>query len=81
MTPRTPYRDPGICTAALNDVDWTVPSLPGGWNDQIGSYPTFSGCRAKHFEHINFGGISTEFDAGQSDMGWMDDEASSIQYS
>lgn len=72
---------PWGCTGTISDVDWTVPSLPADWNDEIGLYRTFSNCWAKHFEHINFGGLSTAFDAGQADMGWMDDETSSIQYS
>jgi hypothetical protein len=62
-------------------VDWGIPSLPSDWNDEIGSYRTFSNCWAKHYEHINCSGISTAYDAGQADMGRMDDETSSIQYS
>ncbi|AVT33658.1 hypothetical protein C6361_34165 [Plantactinospora sp. BC1] len=66
------------CTSA--ETDWLMATLPAGWNDQIGSYQTFANCLAKHYEHINFTGVSTAYDAGQADMGWMDDEASSITW-
>jgi hypothetical protein len=72
---------PSGCTTTLNDIDWVVPSLPSNWNDEIGSYRSYANCYAKHFEHISFTGISTAFDGGQNDMGWMDDETSSIQWS
>jgi hypothetical protein len=75
---------PWGCDGWHQDADWNwgLPGvLPGGWNDEIGSYRTFSGCLAKHFEHINYAGVSTAYDAGQADMGWMDDETSSIRWS
>ncbi|MCA2211927.1 hypothetical protein [Jidongwangia harbinensis] len=69
------------CTSSLADVDWHVAELGSYWNDQVGSYQTFSGCRAQHFEHSHFTGISMAYDTGRADMGWMDDEASSIRWS
>lgn len=62
-------------------LDWQASSMPSGWNDQIGSYRGFANCLVKHFEHNNFSGVSTAFDGGLADMGWMDDETSSIQWS
>lgn len=75
------YSAPWGCTGPINDFDWGVASLPSGWNDQIGSYRGYGGCWVRHFEHINYTGVFTAFDSGQADMGWMDDEASSIQWS
>ncbi|HEV7649742.1 MAG TPA: hypothetical protein VGP26_16470 [Actinophytocola sp.] len=69
------------CTGPTDNVDWQAASLPSGWNDQIGSYHGYANCWTRHFEHINFAGVSTAYDGGQADMGWMDDEASSIQWS
>jgi hypothetical protein len=75
------YSAPSGCTGPVTDVDWVAASLPSGWNDEIGSYQGYGGCWAKHFEHINYGGASFGFDSGRSDMGVLDDEASSIQWS
>ncbi|MGI5150060.1 hypothetical protein ACQEVC_27570 [Plantactinospora sp. CA-294935] len=69
------------CTSTLADTDWLMSGLSSDWNDEIGSYQAFANCYAKHYEHINFTGVSTAYDAGQADMGWMDDEASSITWS
>jgi hypothetical protein len=74
---------PAGCFGAHTDADWDwgLSSVGSDWNDEIGSYRAFSGCLAEHFEHIDFGGVSTAYDAGRADMGWMDDEASSIRWS
>lgn len=78
------FHAPSGCTGTTSDIDWVKAVLPADWNDEIGSYKGtqgFANCWVKHFEHIHFSGISTAFDNGQSDMGWMDDETSSIQWS
>jgi hypothetical protein len=62
------------------DVDFEVAYVGDRWNDDISSYLAFSNCLVKHWEHRDFAGLSTGFDAGQSDMGIMDDETSSIQW-
>lgn len=72
---------PAGCTGTTADTDWQAASLASNWNDEIGSYRGFSNCWVRHFEHINFGGIFTAYDGGLADMGWMDDESSSLRWS
>jgi hypothetical protein len=68
------------CTLSGDDIDWQVPSLEPGLDDQISSYMAFSGCWVKHWEHPNYTGLSIGFDGGQADMGEMDNKTSSIQW-
>ena len=77
------FTAPSGCTDTRDDIDWQDASLPDGLNDEISAYTTFSNsnCRVKHWEHPNFAGMSIGFDAGRTDMGDMDDETSSIQWS
>lgn len=75
------FTAPWGCTGTTGDVDWEFAALPSNWNDEIGSYRGFSNCWTKHYEHSYFGGISTAYDGGLSDMGWMDDETSSLRWS
>ena len=75
------FTAPWGCTGTTSDIDWQFASLPSNWNDEIGSYRGFSNCWVKHYEHSFFGGISTAYDGGRADMGWMDDETSSLRWS
>ena len=72
---------PWGCTGTTSDTDWEAATLQSNWNDEIGSYRGYANCWVKHFEHIYFSGISTAYDGGLADMGWMDDETSSIRWS
>jgi hypothetical protein len=69
------------CTTTTADLDWSDAFIPEDWNDEISSYRGFSNCWVKHFEHINFGGISIGFDRERAEMGLMDDQTTSIQWS
>ncbi|MEV4625918.1 hypothetical protein AB0J90_06475 [Micromonospora sp. NPDC049523] len=75
------FTAPWGCTGTTSDVDWEFAALPSNWNDEIGSYRGYSNCWVKHYEHSYFGGISTSYDGGLADMGWMDDETSSLRWS
>jgi len=75
------YTASRLCTGSVTDREFSVASMSSRWNDDIGSYRAYGNCWAKHFEHNNFGGNSTPFHSGQDDMGGMEDETSSIQWS
>ncbi|MFB9377582.1 peptidase inhibitor family I36 protein [Kineococcus gynurae] len=36
------------------DTDFTLVSMPSGWNDKISSFRTYSDCTARLFENANF---------------------------
>ncbi|SNT50183.1 hypothetical protein SAMN05421812_107291 [Asanoa hainanensis] len=71
------------CDNALSPVEFTLASMPSGWNDDIESFRAFANCAAKHFLHIGATGpfndnafffSRTEFES------WLDDEVSSIAW-
>ncbi len=67
-------------TTGCDEFNWSVSYVGDRWNDDISSYQAFSNCVVRHWEHRDFAGVSTAFDRGQPDMGWMDDETSSIDW-
>ena len=67
-------------TAGCDGFNWSKAYVGDRWNDDISSYQAFSNCVVRHWEHRDFAGLSTAFDRGQSDMGWFDDETSSIDW-
>jgi hypothetical protein len=64
-----------ICTTPVTDVDYFVENLAEQateFNDAISSYITdvfATNCLVRHFEHANFGGLSTPFRQTQSNIG------------
>lgn len=69
------------CTAPLDPADFFHEYVGDSWNDEIGSYQAFSGCRLKLFSDRGFGGASIDFAGTRTDLGVLDDEVSSILYS
>jgi hypothetical protein len=64
------------------NVDASVSSMPGGWNDKISSFRGYAGCWTKIFEHSGFGGASLGYQADTSYVGGaMNDKTSSIRFS
>lgn len=85
LTARGPY----TCSGPVTDIDYELPVMPPGWNDQIGSFlastdfgePSIRGlCYVQHFEHHYFQGGWIGPSGSQSQMGGMDDETSSIRW-
>ncbi|WP_460518344.1 hypothetical protein [Flindersiella endophytica] len=64
----------------FDDVDFELAYVGDRWNDDISSYRAFSNCLVIHWEHRDFMGRPIGPDGGRADMGFMDDEASSIQW-
>ncbi len=52
-----------------------------GWNDEISSFRTFSGCMVKHWDLTGYRGDSTPWQYDQYYIGdWMNDRTSSLQW-
>lgn len=51
-----------------------------GWNDRINAFNNYSGCYSRHFEHIWFQGLGMGWDYGRHNLGPLDSEISSIQW-
>lgn len=77
---------PYQCSASMVDIDYYLPRMPPGWNDQIGSFRTWTDvnptgwCYVQHFEHDDFQGGWIGYSGSQGDLGGMDDETSSIRW-
>lgn len=76
------------CSNPIGDVDYYLPRMPAGWNDQIGSFSAWywisdaehSLCYVQHFEHDDFQGGWIGPSETARNMGGMDDETSSIRW-
>jgi hypothetical protein len=75
--------DGGGCeTNPLGNVKYSVSNLADyGWNDRINAFANDHLCYSQHFEHAGFQGLSIGWDYGRSDLGPLDGEISSIQWS
>jgi len=72
----------GNCTSTLDDTDFTVASMPSGWNDVISSFRCYANCYCKIYENINFGGASYGYFPSSTFVGSaMNDRTSSITFS
>lgn len=69
------------CTGTTGDVDASISSMPGGWDNVVSSFRNYSNCWTNHYEHANFGGASTGYLDDRSSMGAMNDQTSSIRWS
>ncbi|MFE2042639.1 hypothetical protein ACFXAZ_17265 [Streptomyces sp. NPDC059477] len=69
------------CSWELTDVNYTLELIGSGFNDEIGSYRAYRGCRLKLFEHRGWSGGSIDFWGTRTDLGILDDKASSILWS
>ncbi|GIF53053.1 hypothetical protein DFJ67_0575 [Asanoa ferruginea] len=71
------------CDDFLSPVEFTMTSLPSGWNDDIESFKGFANCAAMHFLHIGATGPFNDngfFFSRTSFPSWLDDEVSSIAW-
>ncbi|GIF63884.1 hypothetical protein Ais01nite_19190 [Asanoa ishikariensis] len=71
------------CDNALSPVEFTMASMPSGWNDDIESFRAFANCAAMHFLHIGASGPFNDngfFFSRTSFPSWLDDEVSSIAW-
>jgi hypothetical protein len=59
-----------------------VPDLGAyGWNDRINAFSNDQLCYSRHFQHSWFQGLAIGWDYGRSNLGTLDGESSSIQWS
>ncbi|MEV4620631.1 hypothetical protein AB0J74_18220 [Asanoa sp. NPDC049573] len=71
------------CDDFLSPVEFTMTSLPSGWNDDIESFRAFANCAGMHFLHIGATGPFNDngfFFSRTSFPSWLDDEVSSIAW-
>jgi hypothetical protein len=60
----------------------TTCGTPAWWNDEISSFRNYSQCYSMHYEHAGFWGARIGWDyPSRGDLGCMDEETSSIQWS
>jgi len=69
------------CTNEIGDVIYSVALVRPEWNDRIGSYRAYRGCWLSLFKDLNWTGDSIPFAGDRTDVGFMDDETSSILWS
>jgi hypothetical protein len=64
-----------------SDVDYSLGSMPSGWNDRVSSFKSYGLCATRIWENTNFGGASYGFTVNSTYVGdAMNDRASSIQW-
>jgi hypothetical protein len=71
------------CDDFTSPVEFTMTSLPSGWNDDIESFRAFANCAGMHFLHIGASGPFNDngfFFSRTSFPSWLDDEVSSIAW-
>jgi len=71
------------CDNFTSPVEFTMTSLPSGWNDDIESFRAFANCAGMHFLHIGASGPFNDngfFFSRTSFPSWLDDEVSSIAW-
>jgi hypothetical protein len=71
------------CDDFTSPVEFTMSSLPAGWNDDIESFRGFANCAGMHFLHIGASGPFNDngfFFFSTSFPSWLDDEVSSIAW-
>jgi hypothetical protein len=72
----------GCETNPLGSVKYSVANLADyGWNDRINAFTNDHICYSKHFEHAGFQGLALGWDYGRSNLGPLDGQISSIQWS
>ncbi|MFB8441547.1 hypothetical protein ACFC7A_21120 [Streptomyces niveus] len=75
------YQGEFDCSPTLTDINYTVELIRADFNDEIGSYRAFRGCRLSLFEHRGWAGGLIGFAGDRTDLGILDDKASSIRWS
>jgi hypothetical protein len=72
----------GCETNPLGNVKYWVWNLSDyGWNDRINAFSNDHLCFSQHFEHAGFQGLAIGWDYGRGNLGPLDGEISSIQWS
>ena len=62
-------------------ADWSLNSMPTGWNDKISSFKSYANCATKIFEHINYGGATLPYTVNTKYVGdAMNDKTSSMRW-
>lgn len=70
------------CTASTGNVDASISSLTGGWDNVISSFKNYSNCYTNHYEVSGFGGSSTGYWDNHLFIGSaMNDNSSSLRWS
>lgn len=69
------------CTGPVSDIDFAEPYVGDEWNDDFESIRTFNNCFARLWEHRDFKGAMLDFFGDRSDLGVLNDEVSSVQWS
>lgn len=69
------------CSSSKTYYEVGVRDLSDHFNDDISSFRTYVGCRAKHFQNNDYLGVRTDWQTTQSYIGdAMNDRTSSLQY-
>lgn len=72
----------GCETNPLGNVKYWVSNLDDfGWNDRINAFSNDHLCFSRHFEHADFQGLAFGWDYGRGNLGPLNGEISSIQWS
>ena len=62
------------------DLDYSVGSMPSGWNDRVSSFQGYNGCQVKLWQNGGFGGASYGPVSYAYTVGPLDNQASSITF-
>jgi hypothetical protein len=61
-------------------IQYSVSSMPSGWNDRVSSAKGYSNCSFYHYQNTNFGGSSVVCNPNCSSMGALDNSTSSERW-
>ncbi|MEV4974601.1 hypothetical protein [Streptomyces scopuliridis] len=75
------YQGDFDCSGPTDQPDYWVELIQPGWNDEIGSYRAYRNCWLSLFEHRGWTGGSIGYAGNRTDLGILDDKASSIRWS
>jgi hypothetical protein len=67
-------------TGCSPSLQYQVPSMPVGWNDQVSSSKAYSNCSFYHYRDTNYGGPYLKCDPYCPTMGSLDNATSSEKW-
>ncbi|MEU8004782.1 hypothetical protein AB0B66_26790 [Catellatospora sp. NPDC049111] len=69
----------GNCSTSTGNTDYTISSMPAGWDNVITSYRAYANCWIKHFENTGHGGAVVGYEGARSYIGGALDNRTSSQ--
>ena len=70
-----------VSTSGCSDtIQYSVSTMPSGWNDRVSSSKAYSNCSFYHYSDSNFGGTSVACNPNCSTMGILDNATSSERW-